>query len=70
MKKLINSKSYIKSNTMSDVDDMEQLIIDALGTDGYYEAVSRALDYDTKADIYDYIIRVYDLDYEEKEEEE
>ena len=69
MKKLINSKEYIKSNTMSDVDDMEQLIIDAMGTDGYYEAVSRALDYGTKADIYDYIIRVYDLDYNEEEEE-
>lgn len=66
MKKCIKA-SY---HTMDEVNDMEDLIIESMGYEGYYEAVSRALNYDTKADIYDYIIRVYELNVEEYEEDE
>ena len=41
------------------IDAMEERIIDALGESGALEAITAALDYDVKADIYDYIIRMY-----------
>ncbi len=47
---------------MKRVDSMEAEIIDGLGEAGALEAITRALDYDTKEDIYSYIIRVYDLE--------
>lgn len=47
---------------MSHIDDMEQTIIDRLGEAGALDAITRALSYDQKAEIYDYIIRVYDLE--------
>lgn len=48
-------------NDVSVIDAMEEEIKEALGTEGMLEAVLSALDYDTKADIYDYIKRMYDL---------
>ncbi len=47
---------------VSGIDAMEDEIKEALGTEEMLAAVLRALDYDTKADIYDYIKRMYDLD--------
>ena len=44
------------------VDAMEELIIENLGTEGALSAIIKALDYDTKADIYDYIIRCHDIE--------
>lgn len=44
------------------VDTMENLIIENLGAEGALDAIIRALDYDTKEDIYDYIIRCHDID--------
>lgn len=49
-------------NDFSGIDAMEEEIKEALGTEKMLDAVLRALDYDTKADIYDYIKRMYDLD--------
>ena len=39
------------------VDAMENLIIENLGNEGALFAIIKALDYDTKKDIYEYIIR-------------
>ena len=51
--------------TFKEVDSMEECIIDALGDAGALEAITAALDYNTKADIYDYIVRMYDLEVED-----
>ena len=65
-------KKYIKASyhTMDEVDAMEELIVESMGYEGYYESVSRALNIDTKSDIYEYIIRVYELNAEEDDENE
>lgn len=44
------------------VDAMENLIIENLGVEGALDAIIKALDYDTKQDVYDYIISCYDID--------
>ena len=44
------------------VDTMEELIIENLGAEGALFAIIKALDYDTKEDIYDYIMRCHDLE--------
>lgn len=44
------------------VDTMEELIIENLGVEDALFSIIKALDYDTKADIYDYIIRCHDID--------
>lgn len=49
------------AKSMEYVDKMEQAIIDALGAERALDAITRALDYDTKADIYSYIIRCHDI---------
>ena len=51
----------IKEDMYSNVQKMEDLIIDTLGTEEALNAIIKALDVDTKNDIYEYIIRVYDL---------
>ena len=48
-----------------EIDEMEERIIDALGESGALDAITAALDYDIKEDIYDYIIRNYELEDEE-----
>jgi len=58
----------IKEDTYDDMYSKEDIIIDALGYEGAFNAVSKALDTDTKNDIYDYIIRVYELDTDNEEE--
>lgn len=47
---------------IASTDAMEEEIKEALGTEEMLEAVLRALDYDIKADIYEYIKGMYDLD--------
>ena len=44
------------------VDNMENLIIENLGVEDALYSIIKALDYDTKEDIYDYIIRCYDIE--------
>lgn len=51
----------IKEDMFNDVQEMEDLIIDTLGVEETLNAITKALDVDTKNDIYKYIIRVYDL---------
>lgn len=53
--------------TFEKVNAMEDLIIESLGEAGALDAICQALDYDTKEDIYDYIIRMYDIEEEEEE---
>ena len=53
--------------SMGQIDDIEEKIKDALGTEEMLEAICKALDYDTKADIYHYIWRMYGLDEEEED---
>ncbi len=45
------------------IDGMEKRIFDALGPEKAYEEINKALGYDTRKDIYEYIIRMWDLDY-------
>ena len=59
----------IKEDMLNDVQEMEDLIIDTLGTEEALNAITKALDVDTKNDIYEYIIRVYDLHNDEDIEE-
>lgn len=49
------------AKSMEYVDAMEQAIIEALGAEGALDAITRALSYDTKEDIYSYIIRCHDI---------
>ncbi len=51
----------IKEDMLNDVQEMEDLIIDTLGVEEALNTITKALDVDTKNDIYKYIIRVYDL---------
>ena len=48
------------------MDKLEEKIIDALGHEQALQEISKALDYATKEDIYDYIIRMWDIDYIEE----
>lgn len=59
----------IKEDMLNDVQEMEDLIINTLGTEEALNAITKALDVDTKNDIYEYIIRVYDLSNDEDIEE-
>lgn len=47
---------------MQDVDAKEQAILDALGAEGAFDALSKALSYDTKEEMYDYIMRCYEIE--------
>lgn len=66
---------YTKAGyTMDNVDAMEEKLYDYFDVDGsgakdLLEAIIKALDYDTKGEIYEYIIRAYDVDsyFEESE---
>jgi hypothetical protein len=68
---------YIKAGyTMDNVDAMEEKLYDYFDVDGggakdLLEAIIKALDYDTKGEIYEYIIRAYDVDsyFEESEDD-
>ncbi len=51
-----------KDERMQRVDDMEETIINNLGERGALDAITQALSYDQKEEIYSYIVRVYDLD--------
>lgn len=53
--------------SIEQIDGMEERIIGLLGESNTLNAICQALDYDTKADIYNYIIRMYDLAIEEEE---
>lgn len=59
----ITASEYI-DDQFSYVDNMEDLIIEELGIEGFVEALTKALDYDTKEEMYEYIIRVYDISQE------
>lgn len=45
------------------IDTIGEEIKEALGAEKMLEEVLNALDYDTKIDVYDYIKRMYDLDF-------
>lgn len=48
------------------VDNIEEVLKEYLGAEGLLEAITKALNYDTKEDIYDYIARIHDIDIEEE----
>jgi len=52
------------------VDAMEDKLIEALGYEEAFKALSAALSYDSKEDNYDYILRTYDLNDEAEDEDE
>ena len=54
-------------DTFARINRKEEAIIEALGFEGALEAISKALSYDTKDDIYEYIIRCYEVEFEEEE---
>jgi len=47
--------------TMQEVDRIENIILDTIGESEFLNAITKALSYDTKADIYKYIARQYDI---------
>ena len=51
------------THDMGIIDTIEKEIKEALGAEEMLKAVLKALDYDTKANIYEYIERMYDLDF-------
>ena len=55
-------------DTFTRINRKEEAIIEELGFKEAFNAVSKALSYDTKEDIYDYIIRCYEVEIEEEEE--
>ncbi len=57
--------NFTPDENMKQIDQQEELIIDNLGTAGALEAITRAMSYDDKKEIYDYIIRVYDIETED-----
>ena len=50
-----------RTNQIKRVDDMEQNIVDALGYEQAFTELSKALDYATKQEMYEYIIRMWDI---------
>ncbi len=46
------------------VDKMEERIIETLGAEGALNAITRALDYDTKDNIYTFICQQYEIEEE------
>lgn len=48
---------------MGIIDTIGEEIKEALGAEKMLDEVLNALDYDTKIDVYDYIKRMYDLDF-------
>lgn len=46
---------------MAKVDKMEKFILERVGTEEFFEALTRALSYDVKNEMYEYIMREYDL---------
>jgi mRNA interferase YafQ len=63
-----NMKITIKEDMRNDVYDMEDAIVDALGYEGAFEALTKALGTDALYDNYKYILRVYDIPYGEEDE--
>lgn len=56
-------------DTFARINRKEELIIEALGFEGAFDAVVKALSYDTKEDVYDYILRCYEIEDDTEEEE-
>ena len=52
---------------MKKVDNIEEVLKEYLGAEGLLEAIIKALSYDTKEDIYNYISRMYDIDIDTEE---
>ena len=50
---------------MQKVDAIEERMIDYLGTEEMLLSMIKALDYDTKEDIYEYICQCHDIDIED-----
>ena len=59
----------IKEDMMNDVNAMEDKIIEALGYEEAFLSVSKALDVDTKNDVYKYIMRNWDIPMDDEDEE-
>ncbi len=53
---------YTPTHDMEEIDRLEDLILNSLGAEEAYNALCRALDYDTKREMFDYIIRMYDVE--------
>lgn len=61
--KVIKNKEAKESYDFDVVDAKEEKIIDELGTENALLDISKALDVDTKRDIYEYIGRINDIDF-------
>lgn len=55
---------------MDKVNMMEEAIVEQLGYEGAFNALSKALSYDKKEDVYEYITRCYEIKIEEEDDEE
>lgn len=55
---------------MAKVDMWEEKLIEGMGVESFLDALVRALSYDTKEEMYEYIGRQYDVELDEEAEEE
>ena len=62
MAKEYERKKVKTMDRMETVDKMEESIIEALGYEQAFEALSKALSYDTKEDMYKYIMRMHEIE--------
>lgn len=63
---MIHQKSEM---SYEQVQNAEDKIVECLGHDGAFEALTKAMSYDQKEDFYKYIIRMYDIPFAIDEEE-
>lgn len=59
-----------RCNLFTYVDTIEQTLIEELGETAFINAVTRAMSYYDKQEIYEYIARCYDIDIKECEEDD
>lgn len=51
-----------KNLSMKEIDEIEMVLEETLGKEKMLNSIERALDYDTKQDIYLFIARMYEIE--------
>ena len=62
----VMASSYNRGEPFDSVDQMEDIILETLGAETFLDALIKALDYDTKRDMYEYIMRCYEIPFDEE----
>ena len=66
----MNKKGDMVMDRMAKVDMWEEKLMEGLGAESFLDALVRALNYDVKEDVFEYIGRHYDVELDEEAEEE